>query len=118
MINGIVVARAAVLDRSVATAGADHVGGIPERSLDFPCNTYHLNFPADQSWTRYNSLQRLAYFVTIFVAAPASILTGFMQEPGDLKPAGLVPAGYSTDRGLARSIFWRCGGFCFSFWST
>ena len=29
-----------------------------------------LTFPVDQSWTRYNSLQQLAYFITIFIAAP------------------------------------------------
>jgi methionine sulfoxide reductase catalytic subunit len=40
-----------------------------------------LNFPADESWIRYNSLQQLAYFITVFVAAPISILTGLMQSP-------------------------------------
>ena len=40
-----------------------------------------LTFPHDDSWTRYNSLQQLAYFITVFMAAPASIITGFMQSP-------------------------------------
>jgi hypothetical protein len=40
-----------------------------------------LTFPADHSWTRYNSLQQLIYFLTIFLAAPTSILTGLMQSP-------------------------------------
>jgi thiosulfate reductase cytochrome b subunit len=40
-----------------------------------------LTFPPDESWTRYNSLQQLTYFATIFIAAPISILTGFMQSP-------------------------------------
>jgi len=40
-----------------------------------------LNFPVDHSWTRYNGLQQLSYFVTVFVAAPVSILTGLMQSP-------------------------------------
>jgi DMSO/TMAO reductase YedYZ molybdopterin-dependent catalytic subunit len=40
-----------------------------------------LNFPTDQSWTRYNGLQQLSYFVTVFVAAPVSIATGLMQSP-------------------------------------
>ena len=39
-----------------------------------------LTFPAEQSWTRYNSLQQLVYFITVFIAALTSILTGFMQE--------------------------------------
>ena len=33
-----------------------------------------LTFPADESWTRYNSLQQLAYFITVFVAAPVSLV--------------------------------------------
>jgi sulfoxide reductase catalytic subunit YedY len=40
-----------------------------------------LNFPVDHSWTRYNGLQQLSYFVTVFIAAPVSILTGLMQSP-------------------------------------
>ena len=40
-----------------------------------------LTFPEDHSWTRYNSLQQLTYFATVFIAAPTSILTGFMQSP-------------------------------------
>jgi sulfoxide reductase catalytic subunit YedY len=31
-----------------------------------------LNFPVEESWTRYNSLQRLTYFITVFVAAPSA----------------------------------------------
>jgi methionine sulfoxide reductase catalytic subunit len=40
-----------------------------------------LNFPVDHSWTRYNGLQQLSYFATVFIAAPLSILTGLMQSP-------------------------------------
>jgi len=40
-----------------------------------------LNFPVDDSWTRYNGLQQLTYFLTVFVAAPVSIATGLMQSP-------------------------------------
>jgi methionine sulfoxide reductase catalytic subunit len=40
-----------------------------------------LNFPVDHSWTRYNGLQQLSYFVTVFVAAPISVATGLMQSP-------------------------------------
>ena len=25
-----------------------------------------LNFPVDESWTRYNGLQQLSYFITVF----------------------------------------------------
>lgn len=40
-----------------------------------------LQFPAEHSWTNYNSLQQLTYFVTVFVAAPLAIVTGLMQSP-------------------------------------
>jgi sulfoxide reductase catalytic subunit YedY len=40
-----------------------------------------LNFPVDESWTRYNGLQQLSYFITVFVAAPVSIFTGLLQSP-------------------------------------
>jgi DMSO/TMAO reductase YedYZ molybdopterin-dependent catalytic subunit/thiosulfate reductase cytochrome b subunit len=40
-----------------------------------------LNFPVDEGWTRYNGLQQLSYFITVFVAAPVSIVTGLMQSP-------------------------------------
>jgi DMSO/TMAO reductase YedYZ molybdopterin-dependent catalytic subunit/thiosulfate reductase cytochrome b subunit len=40
-----------------------------------------LNFPVDHSWTRYNGLQQLSYFITVFIAAPVSIVTGLMQSP-------------------------------------
>ena len=61
-----------------------------------------LTFPADESWTRYNSLQQLAYFITVFVAAPVSILTGFMQGPAISNRLGWF--GRILNRQLARSI--------------
>ena len=61
-----------------------------------------LNFPPDESWTRYNSLQQLTYFVTVFVAAPLSILTGFMQGPAISNRLGWL--GKVFNRQWARSI--------------
>jgi DMSO/TMAO reductase YedYZ molybdopterin-dependent catalytic subunit/thiosulfate reductase cytochrome b subunit len=61
-----------------------------------------LTFPADESWTRYNSLQQLTYFVTVFVAAPTSILTGFMQGPAISNHLGWF--GKVLNRQRARSI--------------
>ena len=49
-----------------------------------------LNFPVDHSWTRYNGLQQLSYFITVFIAAPVSIADRPHAEPGDLQPAGLA----------------------------
>ena len=61
-----------------------------------------LTVPADESWTRYNSLQQLTYFITVFVAAPTSILTGFMQGPAISNHLGWF--GKVLDRQRARSI--------------
>lgn len=35
-----------------------------------------LNWPTEHGWVNYNSLQQLAYFVTVFVAAPLAAVTG------------------------------------------
>ena len=35
-----------------------------------------LNWPTENGWVNYNSLQQLAYFVTVFIAAPLAALTG------------------------------------------
>ena len=40
-----------------------------------------LQFPVEHSWTNYNSLQQLTYFITVFVAAPLAVVTGLMQGP-------------------------------------
>ncbi|MFT4229205.1 MAG: cytochrome b/b6 domain-containing protein, partial [Microbacterium sp.] len=35
-----------------------------------------LDWPTENGWVNYNSLQQLAYFTTVFVAAPLAALTG------------------------------------------
>jgi thiosulfate reductase cytochrome b subunit len=45
-----------------------------------------LNWPTENGWVHYNALQLLAYFVTVFIAAPLAIVTGFRMSalwPGD-----------------------------------
>jgi DMSO/TMAO reductase YedYZ molybdopterin-dependent catalytic subunit/thiosulfate reductase cytochrome b subunit len=61
-----------------------------------------LNFPVDESWTRYNGLQQLMYFITVFIAAPVSILTGLMQSPAISNRLGII--GKVLHRQAARSI--------------
>lgn len=61
-----------------------------------------LDFPLEQGWTRYNSLQQLTYFVTVFVAAPVSIVTGLLQGPAISNRLGWV--GRVLNRQVARSI--------------
>ncbi len=40
-----------------------------------------LQWPTEHGWVAYNSLQLLAYFVTIFVAAPLALITGLGMSP-------------------------------------
>ena len=61
-----------------------------------------LNFPIDHSWTRYNALQQITYFITVFVAAPVSIATGLLQSPSISNRLGWT--GRLLNRQLARSI--------------
>ena len=61
-----------------------------------------LNFPADHSWTNYNSLQQLAYFLTVFVAAPLAVVTGLMQGPAIANRLGWFAR--ILNRQAARSI--------------
>lgn len=41
-----------------------------------------LNWPLETGWVNYNALQLLAYFVTVFIAAPLAIVTGIRMAPG------------------------------------
>jgi methionine sulfoxide reductase catalytic subunit len=40
-----------------------------------------LDWPTENGWVVYNSLQLLAYFVTVFVAAPLALVTGLGMSP-------------------------------------
>lgn len=40
-----------------------------------------LNFPANHGWAAYNGLQLLAYFITVFIAAPLALITGLGMSP-------------------------------------
>lgn len=52
-----------------------------------------LDFPPPSGWHRYNALQMMAYFTTVFVAAPAALLTGLLQAP-------FIAARFRTAKGL------------------
>jgi len=51
-----------------------------------------FNFPVQDAWISYNSLQLLSYFVTTFVAAPLALLTGLMHSPAIAKRVPWVNA--------------------------
>src|SRR5262249_42063131 len=40
-----------------------------------------LDFPPRSGWLQYNGLQMMAYFTTVFVAAPLAMITGLLQSP-------------------------------------
>ena len=40
-----------------------------------------LNWPVENTWVAYNGLQLIAYFVTVFVAAPLALITGLGMSP-------------------------------------
>ena len=40
-----------------------------------------LHWPTENGWVAYNSLQLIAYFVTVFVAAPLALITGLGMSP-------------------------------------
>lgn len=39
-----------------------------------------FDWPTEHGWVNYNSLQQLAYFVTVFIAAPLAAVTGFRMS--------------------------------------
>ncbi|OAH49427.1 cytochrome b/b6 domain-containing protein [Microbacterium oleivorans] len=39
-----------------------------------------LDWPTENGWVNYNALQQLAYFTTIFLAAPVAALTGYRMS--------------------------------------
>jgi len=39
-----------------------------------------FDWPTENGWNNYNSLQQLAYFVTVFLAAPLAAVTGFRMS--------------------------------------
>ncbi|MFV0415300.1 MAG: cytochrome b/b6 domain-containing protein, partial [Chthoniobacterales bacterium] len=40
-----------------------------------------LTFPPASGWLQYNGLQMIAYFTTVFIAAPLAAITGMLQAP-------------------------------------
>lgn len=40
-----------------------------------------LDWPLDNGWVNYNSLQLIAYFITVFIAAPLALITGLGMSP-------------------------------------
>ena len=68
-----------------------------------------IHMPAENGWVRYNCLQQLAYFITVFIASPLAVVSGIMQSPAISNRAGWL--GKVFNRQAARSIH-----FCVLLW--
>ncbi|MFV0374780.1 cytochrome b/b6 domain-containing protein, partial [Microbacterium sp.] len=60
-----------------------------------------LQWPTENGWVNYNSLQQLAYFVTVFVAAPLAAVTGFRMSGLWPQGAKRLTAAYPIERARA-----------------
>ncbi|WP_111720667.1 molybdopterin-dependent oxidoreductase [Homoserinimonas sp. OAct 916] len=40
-----------------------------------------MDWPLETGWTNYNGLQLIAYFITVFIAAPLALITGLGMSP-------------------------------------
>ncbi|GAA1050276.1 cytochrome b/b6 domain-containing protein [Arthrobacter russicus] len=61
-----------------------------------------LNWPTDNGWVNYNSLQLLTYFVTVFIAAPLAFITGLRMSGAWPKDATKLNKIYKIE--LARAV--------------
>ncbi|HWM74514.1 MAG TPA: molybdopterin-dependent oxidoreductase, partial [Nocardioides sp.] len=50
-------------------------------SLSVAIQYLSLDWPTENGWVNYNSLQVIAYFITVFVAAPMALITGLGMSP-------------------------------------
>ncbi|MPV88514.1 cytochrome b/b6 domain-containing protein, partial [Georgenia ruanii] len=56
-----------------------------------------LDWPTESGWTNYNGLQQLAYFATVFVAAPLAVLSGVRMSGLWPKDAGRLNKLYPVE---------------------
>ncbi len=63
-----------------------------------------LNWPTENGWVNYNALQQLAYFATVFVAAPLALATGIRLAPGFA--ARLQPIDRVVPLAITRTVHW------------
>jgi len=61
-----------------------------------------LDLPDNEGFATYNALQLLAYFITVFIAAPLALVTGLLQAPAIAGRFGTAAG--RLNRQVARSI--------------
>jgi len=55
----------------------DHIPNAASVALQY----LSLDWPVDDAWVAYNSMQVIAYFITVFIASPLAIVTGLGMSP-------------------------------------
>jgi sulfoxide reductase catalytic subunit YedY len=55
--------------------------GVFPNALSVLIQYLSLNWPAETGWVAYNGLQLIAYFITVFIAAPLAVITGLGMSP-------------------------------------
>ncbi|ALV39956.1 hypothetical protein AU252_01235 [Pseudarthrobacter sulfonivorans] len=61
-----------------------------------------MNWPTENGWVNYNSLQVLAYFTTVFIASPLALITGLRMSGAWPKNAANLNKAYPIE--LARAV--------------
>ncbi len=72
-----------------------------------------LDFPPAAGWLQYNGLQMIAYFTTVFVAAPLALVTGLLQSLA--VAARFRTAGGILNRQVSRTVHFCVLGYFISF---
>ncbi|MFF5792048.1 cytochrome b/b6 domain-containing protein [Paeniglutamicibacter sp. NPDC012692] len=60
-----------------------------------------LHWPTENGWVNYNALQLLAYFATVFIAAPLAIITGLRMSAAWPKKAPKLNKAYPMEAARA-----------------
>ncbi|HTY28048.1 MAG TPA: molybdopterin-dependent oxidoreductase [Mycobacterium sp.] len=68
-----------------------------------------LQLPVNAGFSTYNALQLLAYFITVFIAAPVALVTGLLQAPS-------IAGRFGTGAGLLNRQVARTIHFCVLVW--
>jgi len=69
----------------IVPASWEHIPNALSAALQYAS----LDWPHENSWVSYNSLQIIAYFVTVFIAAPLAIATGIRMSGAWPKDAAI-----------------------------
>ena len=83
--------------------GRKDIAHLPREILDH----LRLRFPRGEAAKRYNALQRIAYFVVIFVLGPLVVLTGLTMSPTMDSALPFLPWMFGG-RQTARTIHFLC----------